>query len=165
MSVSLSPSLSPSPGYEDYTKGDEAVLPLDDTDLVSYTAQEVLDVEFVDEARVAQTATGQYAIHLYKQFSTATEENNECLIVWTGQTDSTNQVVLQIYNQVDAAWETLFTSPIEYGSSLAMYGSARGSYGGHLVDTDFVLSASIPDLTEYKDSRGIVSCRIYQLET
>jgi len=149
-----------------YTKGDETDLPSNDSNLeTNYTAQEVSDVALVDVARVAQTATSQYAIHQYKLFSTAPAEHNECFIMWTGQTDSVEQVIIQIYNQVNNEWETLFTSPSDYGSSITTYGSGRATYGGHLVDTDFVLSSDITNLTEYIDDQGLVSCRVYQHET
>lgn len=31
------------------------------------------------------------------------------------------------------------------------------------TDTDFVLTGSVPVLTNYKDAQNIISCRVYQL--
>jgi len=30
------------------------------------------------------------------------------------------------------------------------------------MNTDFVLSGNVADLTDYKDGSGVVSCRVYQ---
>jgi hypothetical protein len=146
LSASLSPSLSPSEGYQVYTKGDYAGLPADDTDLENaYTEQQETDVATSNDVRVGQTGTLQYMIHQYKDF---VGDESYCTIEWEGQTSlapSSSTVYLQIYNRNTSEWVTVDSD--DFSS----------------VDTDFVLTANIPDLTDYKDGAGIISCRVYQL--
>lgn len=99
-------------------------------------------------------------------FSTAPVEANKCYIQWVGQTSNiTNPVVLQVYNLNSTTWETVDQMQTTYGSSLETYGSDHAFYGTAPVDTDFTLSASLLDLTNYKDGQGIVTCRVYQLDS
>ena len=151
MSPSLSPSLSPSispspsPGWENYTRGDEAALPGDDGQLeTNYTGQDYTDVDTKDDVRVAQTASDEYAIHQFKDYTTAAGVNLE----WEGQSDlapSSSTVVLQIYNYNTPAWET-----VDSDNTTA-------------ADTDFILTALVADLTNYKTGSNTITCRIYQL--
>jgi hypothetical protein len=142
-SASLSPSASPSYGFQDYTRGNYAALPANNNDLeTAYSAQDITDVATKNDVRVSQDATGEYAIHQYKNFTTATSTNLE----WEGQTNCAcwlSPVVLQIYRVSDTTWEE-----IDRDDTTA-------------ADTDFTLNATIADLTNYRTA-GIVTCRIYQ---
>ena len=131
---------------EQYTRGDEVALPTDDTDLeTAYSAQDYLDVDAKDDVRVAQTATSQYAIHQFKDYVGAA---NTCILEWEGQSSlapSSSVVTLQIYNRNTTSWETV------------------DSDNSSAADTDFILTSSIADLTDYKDGSGVISCRVWQL--
>jgi hypothetical protein len=146
-SKSISPSASPSIGYTGYTRGNYAELPADDTDLENaYSAQDVLDVADDDAVRVGQVGAGEYMVHQFKRFVTTTG----CMPTWNGQSSlapSTSTVYLQIYNRVTPGWETIDSD------------NTTGA------NTDFDLTATVADLTNYKDERNIISCRIYQLAT
>lgn len=150
-SISSSPSqsISPSPsvGYQDYTRGHYAVLPTTDADLLTtYSEQDIIDVATSDDVRVGQTATSEYAVH---QFKDSTSGSNQCTIQWEGQTNcppSLSTVYLQIYNQVSGTWETV------------------DSNNSAPANTDFTLSASMNDLTNYMTVGELISCRVYQLD-
>lgn len=148
-SISSSISSSPSPGYADYTRGDYAALPGDDTDLsTAYSSTDYDDVETDNSVRVAQDATpSDYAIHQFKDYvGTATGVT----VTWNGQTNedcSFATVTLQIYNHDTTTWDT-----IDSDNSTA-------------ADTDFDLSATVADLTDYKDGSSVISCRVYQQAT
>jgi hypothetical protein len=132
----------------------------------AYSAQDMLDVELVDLAWVDQAATLKYSIHQYKNYADTTPEENKCFISWVGKTTNlTNPVVMQIYNQSSSLWETIAQAPDIYDSPNATYDSISVSYDSPSENVDFYLSASIPDLTNYKNSSGVVSHRIYQLES
>jgi hypothetical protein len=144
-SVSSSPSPSPSQGYQAFTRGSYAALPTDTADLeTDYSAQDETDVATKNDVRVLQAATGEYAIHQYKNFvGNASTANLE----WEGQTNvapSTSTVYLQIYNHNTSEWETV------------------DSDNSSAVDTDFSLTAVIASLTNYRDASLIMSCRVYQ---
>jgi hypothetical protein len=144
-SPSQSPSSSPSPGYKDYTRGDYETLPTDDSDLeVVYSAQDIIDVATQDDVMVDQTATNQNAIHQFKDYVAT---NNNCSLTWEGRSSlapSSSIVYLQIYNRNTTAWDTV---DLDNSSN---------------ADTDFILTASVADLTNYKDANSVISCRIYQ---
>ncbi len=148
-SESLSPSISPSPspGWVDYTRGDEAVLPTNVLDLeTAYTAEDYVKVSIKDNIYVDQTATSEYAIHQYKDFASASDR---CIIEWEGKTNCSptlSTIYLQIFNKNTPAWETI------------------DSDNSSFEDTNFVLTASIPDLTNYKDASNVITCRVYQLD-
>ena len=98
-----------------------------------------------NDVRVSQSATAEYAIHLYKDFVGA---NSKANLEWEGQTNCApafSTVFLQIYNRDTTAWVTVDSDNVSP------------------VDTDFSLTAAIPDLTDYKDGGQDISCRIYQL--
>jgi hypothetical protein len=147
-SGSKSASASPSTGYAGYTKGNYAVLPADDTDLENaYSAQNVTDVETDDGVRVGQTATLEYMVHQYKNF---VSDETSCNLNWNGQSSlapSASAVVLQIYNRDTTTWDTVDSD------------NTTGA------DTDFDLSGTIADLTNYRDTSNVITCRIYQLAT
>ena len=144
-SISSTPSASPSAGYTGYTRGDENVLPADDTDLeTTYSGQNVTDVATKNNVRVDQTATEEYMIHQYKNF---VSDNSACQLEWEGQTTlapASSIVYLQIYNRNSTTWENV------------------DSDNSSAVDTDFILIGEIADLTNYKDTSDVISCRIYQ---
>lgn len=133
---------------ENYTRGDESSLPLDDTNLENvYSDQDITDVATSDDTRVAQTATNQYAIH---QFKNDIGGASACNVTWEGQTTwppSSDPVLLQIYNRDTSSWETL------------------DSDNTTAANTDFTLSGNIPDTTDYVDGDGFISCRVYQQAT
>lgn len=147
VSPSLSPSASPSPGWEGYSKGDDVDLPSGILELeTAYSAQDYLDVDTKDDVRVGQTATNEYAIHQFKDY---VGDINSCSLEWEGQTNCPpilSPVVLQIFNRNTPAWETVDTD------------------NSSPEDTDFTLSATIPDLTNYKSANKVIVCRVYQLD-
>ena len=110
----------------------------------SFSAQDYLDVNAFDGTRVGQDATAQYAIKQFKDYlGTATE----VALTWRGRSSlasSVSEVVLQIYNFTSTTWETL------------------DSNNTTSADTDFILSDTILDMTNYK-SDGLCCCRVYQL--
>ena len=145
ISISLSPSLSPSEGFAVYTRGDENSLPDNNNDLETlYTDQEETNILNRDGVMVGQTGTLQYMIHQFKNFI---GETTFCNIEWQGQSTlapSVTPVYLQIWNYLTNQWETIDSNSTAY------------------VDTDFELSASMGDLTNYKNSSNIITCRVYQ---
>jgi hypothetical protein len=146
LSPSVSPSASPSYGYAGYTKGDYAVLPADDSDLeVNYTGSDVTNVSSKNDVYVDQTATEEYILHQYKNFVSVA---NSCDIeaeLKSSLAPTLSTVYLQIYNRDSSTWETI------------------DSDNTSSADTDFILTASVVDLTNYKDATEVISCRIYQL--
>ena len=131
-----------------YTKGDYATLPTNNDNLESiYTDQEIIDVAINDTDRVSQIASSEYAIHQYENYVDA-EAN--CVLRWKGRTTlspATSTVYLQIYNVNTNTWEI------------------KDSDSTSAVDTDFELTATIMDLTEYRDITDSITCRIYQLDS
>jgi hypothetical protein len=122
-------------------------LPAGITDLeTAYSAQDKIDVATENDVRVGQTATSQYAIHQFKDYAGGA---NICDIEWEGQTNclsSLSTVYLQVYNRNSSTWETI------------------DSDNSSNKDTDFILTANIPDLTNYKDANSVIVCRVYQLD-
>jgi len=132
--------------------------------MTPYFGAEYTAVATLDGDRAAQVASlGYYAIHQYKNFANVPPGHNECLLVWVGQSSTHGMVQLQIYNRTTALWETVAYGPGVYADSGKTYGSGV-SYYGPVVNNDFRLSASIPDLTNYTDASGFVSCRVLQLQ-
>jgi len=134
---------------EIYSRGIYGSLPADDANLTTiYTSAERAQVASDNADRVnISLATGDYSIHLYKTKHTDATKN--IAVQWNGQSvtaPSTASVVLQIYNQDTAAWETLDTE------------SAAAA------DTDFTLNGTITaNAADYYDAGGWVAVRIYQL--
>lgn len=122
-------------------------MPTTDNDLeTAYSVQNYTDVATKDDVRVGQTATSQYAIHQFKDYAST---SNGCTVEWEGQTNldpSLSTVYLQIYNRNSSEWETI------------------DSDNTSAVDTDFILTASVADLTNYKDGNTVISCRVWQLD-
>lgn len=147
VSPSISPSLSPSVAVTDYTRGDYAVLPSDETDLeTNYSAGDVTDVETENSVFVGQTASGEYAIHKWNDYAAT----NSCTFTEKGRTNQAcwlSPVVLQIYNFDTSTWETLDTDSTTAAGTL------------------FTLTAYKADLTNYKDGSDYTHCRSYQLHT
>jgi hypothetical protein len=132
-------------GTQKYTRGDYAALPADDTDLENaFTGGEYAQVKSDDADRAAQTATDEFAIFEFKDYA---GDNTTLDVTWDGQSDlapSSSTVYLQIYNQNTTTWETL------------------DSDSATVANTDFELTGSKADLTNYKDGNDYVSCRVYQ---
>jgi hypothetical protein len=130
--------------FTNYSRGDEVALPADSLDLETlYSAANRADVDTNNEVYVNQSATGQYAIHEFKNFVV----KKGGILEWNGQTDvapSVSPVYLQIYNTDSGLWEEIDSD------SLAE------------ADTDFTLTATIGDLTNYKTAENVVTCRVYQ---
>lgn len=113
----------------------------------SYSAQDYLDVNVADDTRVGQTATEEYMIHQFKDYVGA---NTFCQLNYEGQSTlapSSSTVYLQIFNRDTPAWETVDSD------------NTTGA------DTDFILTANIANLTNYKDTSNVIVCRVYQLAT
>jgi hypothetical protein len=115
--------------------------------LTAYTEQDLLDIATEDAAWVTQAATDQYTLHQYKEHTDLTSVR----FTWVGQTNiapSASNVVLQVYKYAaPAGWET----------------KATKSTG--LANVDFILTATMTDITDYQDPSGVVSCRVYQYAT
>jgi hypothetical protein len=101
-------------------------------------------VEEKDNIRVPQTGMEEFMIHQFRNFvGSATSKEFECELQSTlAPTSST--VYLQIYNYDTNSWET-----IDSDSTTAS-------------DTDFVLTATVADLTNYKDPSNLTTARVYQ---
>ena len=128
--------------------GDEAALPGDDTNLENaYTAQNVTDVATSDGTRVEQTGTGEYMIHQFKDFVGSQTSVTLTCIGQSSLASDTSTVYLEIYNQNTTDWDL-----VDSDSSTA-------------ADTNFTLTGAVADLTNYKDGRNVISCRVYQLAT
>ena len=147
LSPSVSPSVSPSPspGWSNYTRGNYDILPTNDNDLeTAYTAGDVTDVSTKNDVRVAQSATDEFAVHQYKDYVGA---SGSCNLEWEGQSDlaaGSSTVYLQIYNRNTTTWDT-----VDSDSTSA-------------ANADFSLTATVADLTNYKDAGSVISCRVYQ---
>jgi len=145
-SVSASISPSPSTGYEGYSRGEYGALPTNDDDLSTlYNTQEYEDVSETDSVYVEQEGTLMYMLHEFKNFIS---DVPYCTVEWEGKTDldlSASTCYLQVYNHDSDEWETV------------------DSKNSGSVDTNFILTADIADTTDYKDTRNVITCRVYQL--
>lgn len=143
---SETPSSSPST-EADYSRGSYASLPADNTDLeTAYSDADYTAVSTKNDVRVSQQATSEYAIHQFKDYVGV---ENTCIVEWEGQTNelpSFATVTLQIYNKNTNEWDTI------------------DSDNSSAADTDFILTATVADLTNYKDENSYISCRVYQLD-
>jgi hypothetical protein len=82
-------------------------------------------------------------LHQFKDYVSG----NTATLEWEGQSTiapTISEIFLQIYNRDTAAWET-----VDSDSATA-------------ADTDFILTADMTDLTDYKNASGVISCRVYQ---
>ena len=143
--MSPSISLSPSPGYELYSRqGGLAVLPANDTDLATgYSAQDYLDVDAINGVRVALTEQ-EYLIHQFKDFIGGWDSVSISCNARSDMAPTTATVYLQAYNRNTTTWDNLTSN------------STAGA------DEDFNLNYIMPDVTDYISSGGIISCRVYQ---
>lgn len=102
-----------------------------------------------DDVRVAQTATDENALFLFKDKNDNNTEGIE--VSWEGQTDyapSSSTVYLQIFNRTSGDWETL------------------DSDNTTAVDTDFTLTGTqTTGLSNYYDANYWVACRVWQEAT
>ena len=136
------------PPYVDYTRGDEASLPSDDTDLeTAFGTDDYTMVQADDDTNyLDQDASGEFAIF---QFKNQNDNNtDEITANWNGRSSTASSsatVYLQIYNQTSATWEEL-----DNDSATA-------------ADTDFDLSGNVTSsLSDYYAVGNWASFRIYQ---
>jgi len=123
-------------------------LPSDDADLETpYTSGDETDVASDNSIRVGQSASGQYAIHQFKDFIGNWNKVTLTCDVQTDLLPSLSTVYLQIYNRTTPVWETVDSDNFSP------------------INEDFLLSADINDTSEYVSEQGIVSCRVYQQMT
>jgi len=152
VSVSISPSISqsvspsPSPGWTDYTRGNYAALPGNDNNLETiYSAQNITDVSAKDDTRVSQSSVQEYAVHQFKDFAGSSNTVNVECELQTNLDPIQSTVFLQIYNRNTTTWDTI------------------DSDNSSAINTDFILTASLTDLINYKNASNVISCRVYQL--
>ncbi len=136
-------------GIKNYSRGDEAALPGNDDNLeTSFTSQDYTDVEVDDEIKVSQSASGEYAIFLFKNKNDSQEN---ITLNWNGQSDrapSASTVYLQIYNKNSTTWENLDSD------------NTTGA------NTDFDLNGTqSANLSNYFDADFWISWRVYQQAT
>jgi len=138
-------SPSPSPGWQDYTKGDYNVLPANANDLENaYTVQNYTDVSSDNEEYTPQTGTEEFMIHQFKDYvGAATTCTINCNLKTT-QDPSASTVYLQIWNKDDVQWDTLLED------------SASDP------NVDFNMNKSGVDLEHAKDASNVITCRVYQ---
>ena len=133
----------------DYSRGNYAALPSDDTDLeFIFNGNEYQDVKYEDNVYVAQTAYTQNAVFLFKkQF---TDDVSAPTATWIGRTTlapSSSTVYLQVYNRTSGLWET-----VDSDNTTA-------------ADTKFTLTAVISHgLSNYFDINNFIAFRVYQLD-
>jgi hypothetical protein len=127
-----------------YTKEGLTPLPGYNADLATaYANQDYIDVETKDNVRVTQTDLGGYAIHQFKNVFSG----SSCTLEWEGQSDvapTTSTVYLQIFNRSTLSWDAI------------------DSDNTSSANTDFILTGSVADLTNYKDAGNVITCRVYQ---
>lgn len=134
----------------DYSKGDYASLPTNDSDLEnSYTWEEYQNVKTDNGVYTDQSATEEYAIHFFKDQHI--NNTDPITLEWNGQSTlapSQRTTYLQIYDRVAEEWSTLDSD------------STTGA------DTDFTLTGSrSTNLSNYYDANYWVKCRVYQYIT
>jgi len=133
---------------KDYSKGDYASLPTDDSNLENeYICTEYPTVAVDDNEFVSQTSpSGEFAI---KQFKDKFDVDSMALVaMWKGKMEeatSNSTAYLQIYNYDATSWETLDTDDT----------TASG--------IEFTLSGTqSEDVSDYYDGSNWVTCRVYQ---
>lgn len=119
-------------------------LPANDDDLeTNYTEQDVIDVSLNNEVYVDQEGAEEYMIHQFKDF---VGNRASCTPYWEGKSDlapSSSIVKLQAYNYNTTTWDDIDTD------------------NASDANTDFVLTNTIADLTDYLQG-GVITCRVYQ---
>jgi len=93
--------------------------------------------------RVGQAGNIGYVLHQFKDYVSLAGAAFTCELQ-SNYAPLYSPVVLQIYKQSTTTWETIDTD----NTSAA--------------DTDFILNATVADLTNYKDGSSVVACRVYQ---
>jgi hypothetical protein len=120
-------------------------LPGNDDDLENaYSEQDYTDVSTKNDVRVAQSGYGEYVLHQFKDY---VGDVNSATPEWEGQTNlapTSATVYLQIYNRNTTTWDTI------------------ASNNSSNADTDFTLTNTVSDLSNYKDASKVISCRVYQ---
>lgn len=129
-----------------YTSEDIATLPSDNSELSHVLdAGELNDVAILDGVYASVNNTLGNAIFQFEKDATGLFSDT---ITWVGKADiapSDSTVYLQIYKvAAPAGWETI------------------DSDNATAAATDFTLTATVADLTNYKDGSGIIYCRVYQ---
>lgn len=110
-----------------YSRGAYADLPAGELDLTTvYDATDLTTVELDDADRVAQSSTGGFTIHQFKDDITDFVSVDISCNCQTNIPCATSEVFLQVYNYDTEAWETLTSNTTAE------------------ADTDFTLTASIP---------------------
>lgn len=148
ISPSVSPSISPSvsPAAPEYTRGDYGNLPTNDNDLeTAYSAGDVADVLIQNGVYIEQTGAEQYMIHQFKDYVGDTAGCTVKCVAQSSLAPSASTFYLQIYNQALDEWEE------------------KDSDNTTTADTDFTLTFTIYDLTDYKTDEKCITCRVYQL--
>lgn len=95
--------------------------------------------------RVDQAASGEYAVHQFRNFVGGLTSMR---VEWVGQSTQSaivSPVYLQILNLNSGLWET-----IDFDDTT-------------VEDTNITLSANVSILTDYADASNVVTCRVYQL--
>jgi hypothetical protein len=112
---------------------------------IKYTPRDAAYVSAAGDELVCQTGTTEYIVHEFKDYVGA---QTYCQLNWSGNASLSpvsSTVYLQIYNRLTALWETVNSN------------NTAGS------NVNFTMSATISDLTNYKDVDTIISSRVYQL--
>lgn len=134
------------PPYAQYYSRKAGAAPANDDDLTTiFTTEEEYDVLAADEITVDQNASATNSAIF--QFKDVIPGSNVATLTWTGQTDvagSSATIYLQAYNRDTTAWVTVDTD-----TTVA-------------ANTDFTLTGVLTDLTDYLDTDGLISCRVYQ---
>ena len=129
-----------------YSRGNEPSLPSNNADLETiYSNEEVEMVSTDNNIVVGQKGVLQYMIH---EFKNSVRSQTSCEIELEAKSDlapSLSTVYLQIYNPNTNTWVTL-----------------DSNHSAH-EDINFELKKKITNLTTYKDSDQVISCRVYQL--
>lgn len=145
-STSASASPSPSIGYSSYSRGNYVSLPTNSNDLETlYTPDEEANVLTRNDIGIGQAGSGQYAVHQFKILIGTTPFVQ---VEWEGHSDLAPMdapVYLQIYNTSTNSWETV------------------DSNSDADENIDFELEKKLRDTTNYKDTNGILTARVYQL--
>lgn len=132
----------------DYSRGDYAALPADDTNLEEeFVWDDYVYVSLNDDVFRTQTAQGQYAVFQFKNKGTDnTTPLKATCVVKSSLAPSESTVYLQIYNRTLLTWQTLRSN-----------GTAN-------ADTKFTLEANVVfGLSDYADENYWYSFRVYQL--
>jgi hypothetical protein len=157
-------------GEERYSRGDYAALPTDDMELeTAFTVGDYHDVSADDNYYTDQTADGEYAVFLFKNYSAS--NTGDISPLWKGKSTvapSSKTVYLQIYNYNTNSWEavdsdsgtaadTEFTLEGEITSNVAYYYKVGlGEFSDELGSWDDALGT-------WESGGGYwVSCRVYQ---